>query len=66
MLPTQHNTRRVTGVVVSCAKIPLMPYAALWEASVVVGLVNGADRVDSDSLPAHTSIRTDGGFLWRF
>jgi hypothetical protein len=58
--------RSVTSVVVSFAKIPLLPVAALWEASVVVGLVNGADHGNSDSLPTYTSIRTDDAFLWRF
>jgi hypothetical protein len=64
MLPTV--ARRVAGLVVSFAKIPLLPYATLWEASVLAGLVMGADRVESDSLTTQTSIRTDDGFLWRF
>jgi hypothetical protein len=58
--------RRVTGVVAKFAKPPLLPYAALWEASILVGLVNGADRVDSESLPPQIPIHTEDGFLWRF
>ena len=57
--PLSTFARRLTGAVVSFAKIPLLPYAALWEGSVVTGLVKGAERNHADARP------TDDGFAWR-
>jgi hypothetical protein len=51
--------RRMNGAVVSFAKIPPLPYAALWEGSVVTGLLKGAERTTVDARP------TDDGFAWR-
>ena len=57
--------RRATGVAASFAKLPLLPYATMWEASVVARLINAADRVAADSLAPRTSKYTDDGFDWR-
>ena len=56
-LPT--FARRVTSVLAKFANIPLLPYASLWEASVVSSLVKAAERFDADSRPTHD------GFAWR-
>jgi hypothetical protein len=57
---------RLTGVVGRSAKLALVPHATLWEASVVLSLIHGADRVDSDSFPNQASIPADDGFWLRF
>jgi hypothetical protein len=60
------TTRRVARAVRSFAKVPPLPYAALWEASVLVSLVKAADRDKPDSFPTQTVFPTDDGFWNRF
>jgi len=41
------------------ARIPVLPYAALWEASLVVTLLNQRESFDSDRPAVDTSVLTD-------
>ena len=56
----------VTGALARFAKVPLLPYADLWESCVLVGLIKDTDRVDSNSLPHWTSIPADDRFWSHF
>jgi hypothetical protein len=58
--------QRITGALTKFAAVPVLPHATLREASMVVAFVDGADRVDSDSLPDRTSLPGDDGFWSRF
>jgi hypothetical protein len=57
---------QVTGALASFAKVPLLPYADLWESSVLVGLIKDTGRVDSNSLPHRPSILADDRFWSHF
>ena len=41
------------------ARVPVLPFAALWEASVVVSLLNQRESFDSDPPDVDTSVLTD-------
>jgi hypothetical protein len=56
----------VTSAVARLTKMPPLGYANLWEASVLVALIHGADRVDSDSVASRTSVPVGDGFWSRF
>jgi hypothetical protein len=58
-------TQRVTSGVMRFARTPVWPYAALWEASVLVGLVRAADPGKARS-STHAPSPTDDGFWSRF
>jgi len=45
--------------VTAWARVPVLPYAALWEASVVVSLLNQRESFESDRPGADTSVKTD-------
>ena len=50
-----HFTRSLTD----WARVPVLPYAALWEASVVVSLLNQRESFESDRPTADTFVLTD-------
>jgi hypothetical protein len=50
-----HFTRSLT----EWARVPALPYAALWEASMVVSLMNQRASFDFDRSTADTSILSD-------
>jgi len=41
------------------ARVPVLPYAALWEASVIVRLLNQRESFESDRPTADTSVLID-------
>jgi hypothetical protein len=50
---------RFTRSLIACARVPVLPYAALWEASVVVSLLNQRESYESDRPTAHTFVLTN-------
>jgi len=50
-----HFTRSLTA----WARVPVLPYAALWEASVVVNLLNQRESFESDRSSGDRSLPTD-------
>ena len=50
-----HFTRSLT----EWARVPALPYAALWEASVIVSLLIQRESFESDRPTADTSVLTD-------
>jgi hypothetical protein len=52
-----HFTRSLTA----WARVPVLPYAALWEASVVVSLLNPCESFESDRPAVDTSVLTYAG-----
>jgi hypothetical protein len=50
-----HFTRSLT----EWARVPALPYAALWEASVIVSLLIQRESFGSDRPTADTSVLTD-------
>jgi hypothetical protein len=50
-----HFTRSLT----QWARVPVLPYAALWEASVVVSLLNERESFESDRATPDKSVLTD-------
>jgi hypothetical protein len=51
--------RRLTHAIIGFAQAPALPYAALWEASLVVSLLNVRDSFESDRPATEMNVLTD-------
>jgi len=53
------KVRRMSAAVSKWAKVPLLPYAALWEASVIVSLLKERDYFEPDRYATEMPWLTD-------